>query len=234
MKPPVIPTDKEIEELIRQQYAKRDDAPKCCGNCSNWIKEAQFCPINRKQSPAYMTCQHHKTEVKNLIEITKRFLLEDATENKKIEYLLSTALAFADMTMKVMADVESRVKKQREKETDPRIKSYLKKDLDLCEEVEGAYGEIAKKIHEIEQQFEWYVQPYFNKAFRKDGDFDEENHTKFHSDTGEFIVNNLEYQKACFLNEDNVRAIRDFQRSLTNDQYFPLTEKDINHYNVTM
>lgn len=234
MKPPVIPTDREIEELIRQQYAKRDNAPKCCGNCANWIREASYCPINRKQSPAFMTCNYHKAEVKNLIEITKRFLLEDATENKKIEYLTSTALAFADMTMKVMADVESRVKKQREKETDPRIKSLLKKDLDMCEKVEEAYKTIAEKIHEIEQQFEWYVQPYFNMAFKKDGKFDEENHTKFHSDTGEFIINNLEYQRVCFLNEDNVRAIREFTASLHNDQYFPLNDKDINHYNVEM
>ena len=181
-----------------------------------------------------MTCQHHKNEVKNLIEITKRFLLEDATENKKIEYLLSTALAFADMTMKVIADVESRVKKQRDKEPDPRVKSFLKKDLDMCDSIEDAYGVIKDKIHEIEQQFEWYVQPYFTMAFKKEGKFDEENHTKFHSDTGEFIINNLEYQQCCFLNEDNVKAIREFYATLKNDQYFPLTKKDIYHYNVEM
>lgn len=234
MKPPVIPTDKEIEELIQQQYAKKNDAPKCCGNCAEWIREASYCPINRKQSPAFMTCQHHKSEVKNLIELTKRFLLEDATENKKIEYLLSTALAFADMTMKVIADVESRVKKQRDKEPDPRVKSFLKKDLDMCDSIEDAYGVIKDKIHEIEQQFEWYVQPYFTMAFKKEGKFDEENHTKFHSDTGEFIINNLEYQQCCFLNEDNVKAIREFYATLKNDQYFPLTKKDIYHYNVEM
>lgn len=234
MKPPVIPTDKEIEALVIKELANRDDAPKACINCTNWIKEAQFCPINRKQSPAYMTCAHHKSEVRNLVEIAKRFLLEDATENKKIEYLLSTGLALADMTMKVMADVESRVAKQREKEPDPRIKSYLKKDLDMCEEIENAYDAIKQKIHEIENQFNFYVQRHFDRAFKKDGKFDEVNHTKFHSDTGEFIELILKYQKACFLNEKNTNEIFSCIDNLENDQYFPLTEKDINHYNVKM
>lgn len=234
MKPPVIPSDAEIEKEVREQLAKRDDAPKCCANCVKWIREAQFCPVNRKQSPAFMTCNYHESEIRNLVEITKRILMQEATENKKIEYLLSTGLAFADMTIKVIADVEKRVKKQREKETDPRVKSFLKKDMNLCEEVSNAYEIIKTKIHEIEQQFNFYVQPYFDKAFKHEGNYDIENSDKFNSDTGEFIINNLEYQRCCFLNEDNVRAIANFMAGLKNDQYFPLTKKDIAHYNVEM
>lgn len=166
--------------------------------------------------------------------MTKRYLLDDATENKKIEYLLSTGLALADMTIKVMADVETRVMKQREKEPDQRIRGYLKKDLDMCDEIQNAYKTIKDKIHEIEQQFNFYVQRYFDKAFKTEGKFNEVNHTKFHSDTGEFIQVLLKYQRACYLNEDNVNAIFDFVDSLSNDQYFPLTSKDIAHYDVKM
>ena len=237
MKPPVLPSDKEIEELVRETQKNLPDfknAPKACVNCASWIPEYQYCPINDKQSPGYMVCNHHKTIVKHLVEIAKKNLLWDATECKKIQYLMSSAFAYADMTMKVIADMERRVNKQREGSTDGRERNLLKRDTDMCEAFEGAFKVIKQKIREIEQQYEWYVQPYFNKAFKDEEGYDTKNGDLFNSDTGEFIINNLVYQRCCYKNEENTKKIAEFMSSLKNDQYFPLTDKDISHYSVKL
>lgn len=231
MRSPEIPSRAEVEALVRQQYEEKNVA-KACSNCVHWIKEHSFCPKLNKISPAFMCCHLHESEITHIVNSAMEHLMKEATEEKKIQYLQSAAFSYADMTMKVMADIESRIKKQREREKDSRIKNLLKRDLNMCEAFENAYAEIKKKIHEIEQQYEWYVMPYFNLAFKKDGEYNELEGDLFNSDTGEFIVNNLEYQRCCYLNQDNVHSIRNHMAGLKNDHYFPLDDKDINHYSV--
>lgn len=235
MKPPVLPSDSEIEALVRAELAKRDDAPKACVNCSHWFREEKFCPINRKRTEAFMFCNHHIGEVDALVQITKRHLLEDATENKKIEYLLSTALSLAEMTVTMMHDVEARIKRQRAKEKDKRDRGALKKDLNLCADIEGAYDKIAEFLRKAEQQYDFYVQPHFTAAFtKKDGEYNIKDSDNFNHDKGEFIQMLLKYCKGCFLNEENSEKVFACLDSLENDQYFPLTEKDIDHYKVRL
>ena len=231
MRPPEIPSRAEVEALVRTQYEEKNVA-KACLNCVHWIKEHSFCPKLNKTSPAFMCCHLHESEITHIVNSAMEHLMKEATEEKKIQYLQSAAFSYADMTMKVIADIERRIKKQREREEDSRIKNLLKRDLNMCEAFKNAYAEIKKKIHEIEQQYEWYVMPYFNLAFKKDGEYNELEGDLFNSDTGEFIVNNLEYQRCCYLNQDNVRSIRNHMAGLKNDHYFPLDDKDINHYNV--
>lgn len=233
MRPPEIPSRAEVEALVRQQYEEKNVA-KACINCVHWIKEHSFCPKLNKTSPAFMCCHLHESEITHIVNSAMEHLMKEATEEKKIQYLQSAAFSYADMTMKVIADIERRIKKQREREKDSRIKNLLKRDLNMCEAFKNAYAEIKKKIHEIEQQYEWYVMPYFNLAFKKDGEYNELEGDLFNSDTGEFIVNNLEYQRCCYLNQDNVQSIRNHMAGLKNDHYFPLDDKDINHYNVTI
>ena len=235
MKPPVLPTDKEIEALIQEQMGKRADVPSTCANCVRWIKEVQFCPVNNKVSPFYMTCNHHKHEVTQIIELTKKNLLEELTECKKIEYLMSIALSLAEMTVTVAHDVEARVEKQRKREKDKESRAALRHDLNLCDALNDVYSKIAEHMRQIERDYNYYIQPYFTKAFTgKEGKYDVENSDKFTSDKGEFIELLLKYCKACFLNEENVTKVFDCLDSLKNDQYFPLTEKDMNHYHVTL
>lgn len=232
MKPPVLPSREEVTALARQQYDDRGVA-KACANCIHWVREQQFCPINNKMSPAFMTCAKHESELTHIVNTAMKVLEIEATESKKIEYLLSTALSLADMTMTVLGDLETRIKKQRDREKDSRGKSALKKDLNLCEELDSAYEKIAEHIGKIEQQYNFYVQPQFNRAFKRDdGKYDVENHDKFKSDVGEFVKVLLKYCRGCFLNEGNVTKVFDCLDSLKNDQYFPLTEKDIEHYTV--
>lgn len=231
MRPPEIPSRAEVEALVRQQYEEKNVA-KACLNCVHWIKEHSFCPKLNKTSPAFMCCHLHESEITHIVNSAMEHLMKEATEEKKIQYLLSAAFSYADMTMKVMADIERRIKKQRKREEDSRTKNLLKRDLNMCEAFKNAYAEIKKKIHEIEQQYEWYVMPYFNLAFKKDGEYNELEGDLFNSDTGVFIVNNLEYQRCCYLNQDNARSIRNHMAGLKNDHYFPLDDKDINHYNV--
>lgn len=234
MKPPVLPSRDEIMALAKEQYTERNE-PKACSNCIHWDRNTTYCPINKKTSPAFMTCARHDTELNNIVDIAMRALEFEATESKKIEYLLSTALSLADMTMTVMGDLEVRIKKQRAREKDSRGKSALKKDLNLCETVDGAYNKIAELIGKIEQQYNFYVQPQFDKAFKtKDGKYDVENHDKFKSDIGEFVKVLLKYCKGCFMNDKNVVKVFDCLNGLENDQYFPLTEQDINHYSVKL
>lgn len=236
MEAPVLPSDKELEELIRQTQESIPDfkkVPKACMNCMNWIPEVTYCPINDKLSPGYMVCNHHKSKVQHLVEIIKKRMLEDATENKKIEYLLSVALSLAEMTAKVFTNVESRVKKMRDAEKDSLTRSALKKDLDLCETMEDAYDNIAESLREAEKQYNLYVLPHYAKAFKtKDGKFDVVNSDKFTSDSGEFIEMLLKYHKGCFLNDANSKKVFDCLDGLENDQYFPLTEKDMNQFHV--
>lgn len=235
MKPPVLPSDSEIEALVRAELAKRNDAPRACVNCSHWFREERFCPINRKRTEAFMLCNHHKDEVDALVEITKRRLLEDATESKKIDYLLSTALSLAEMTVTMIHDVEKRLKKQRSKEEDKLNRVLLKRDLNLCEDLEGAYSNIAEFLRKAEQQYVFYVQPHFDDAFtKKNGEYNIKDSDNFNHDKGEFIQMLLKYCKGCFLNEENSQKVFACLDSLENDQYFPLTEKDIDHYKVRL
>jgi hypothetical protein len=231
MRPPELPSRAEVEALVRQQYEERDVA-KACANCSHWIREYSFCPILNKTSPAFMHCNQHESEVSHIVNVTMRNMLEDATECKKIQYLQSAGYAYADMTMKVLADMERRVDKQREASNDSRERNLLKRDLTMCENFEKAYGVIKEKIREIEQQYEWYIMPYFNLAFTDGGKYNETDSDLFNSDTGEFIINNLEYQRCCYKNEENAQKINEFMSNLKNDQYFPLDNDDINHYSV--
>lgn len=233
MKPPEIPSRAEIEALVKQQYNNKK-VPKACANCNHWIKEYTFCPKLNKTSPAYMTCHLHESKIDHFVNATMKFLLDDATENKKIEYLLSAGLACADMTMKIFSDIEKRVEKKREGETEKRERYLLKKDINMCEDINNAYEVIAEKFHEIDEQFYTLVQPYFNRVFRKDGKYDTENDDKFNSDTGEFIILLLKYIKKCYKNDINSKSVHQHIDSLDNDQYCPLDDKDINHYNVTI
>ena len=233
MKAPVLPTDKEIEALIQEQMGKRNDVPKSCSNCVKWIKDISYCPVNNKVSPFYMTCTHHKSEVSHIIELTKKNLLEELTECKKIEYLMSVALSLSEMTTTVVQDVETRVKKQRDSRKEKDDKSALKKDLNLCEAMLTAFENIAENLRKIERDYNYYVQPYINRAFtERDGTYDADNSDKFSSDKGEFIEMLLKYHKGCFLNDANAKKVFECLDSLENDQYFPLTEKDMNHYHV--
>lgn len=230
MKPPQIPSDKEIEALAIEIMGEKDDSPKMCANCSNWLKEATYCPTNKLTTLGYMTCAHHKPKMDEVIRIAKNYLMQHAEENKKIELILSAALSCANMTMTLMADAERRVKAQREAESDARDRSLLKKDLDLCESIGKAYGKIAELIRQIEQQFDFYVQPHYNKVFSKNGKYDVENMDKFSSDTGEFIEVLLKYIKVSYKNTENMEAVHNLLDSLENNQYFPLEKNDIKHY----
>lgn len=232
MRPPQIPSDKEIEALALQMLEDKQDAPKMCSNCTNWIDTAAYCPINKKMTMAYMTCSHHRTKLDEVIRIAKNSLMRHEVENKKIELILSAAWSCANMTMVLMADAERRVKAQRDVETDSRDRNLLKKDLDMCQTVEKAYDKITELIRKIEQQFDFYVQPYYNKVFSKDGKYDVENLDKFSSDTGEFIELLLEYIRVAYKNTDNMEAVHSFLHSLKNDQYYPLEENDIKHYRL--
>lgn len=235
MKPPVLPTDKEIEALIREQIGKRTDVPKTCANCVRWIEKVQFYPVNNKVSPFYMTCGHHKSEVSQIVELTKKNLLEELTECKKIEYLMSLALSLAEMTVTVAHDVEARVQKQKKREKDKDSRCALRKDLDLCDALSDVYSNIAEHMRQIERDYNFYIQPFFTRAFTdKDGKYDVENSDKFTSDKGEFIELLLKYSKVCFLNEENVVTVFDCLDGLHNDQYFPLTEKDMRHFHVNI
>ena len=236
MKAPILPSDKEIEKMVRDAQESIPDfqkMPKACANCVRWIPELMYCPALDKQSPGYMVCGRHMSKVQHLVEIIKKKMLEDATENKKIEYLLSVALSLAEMTVKVFTNVESRVKKMRDAEKDSVTRSGLKKDLDLCEKLENAYEEIAKCLRDAEKQYDMYVLPHYAYAFKtEDGKYDVENSDKFNSDSGEFIEMLLKYHRGCFLNEANTKIVFDCLDSLENDQYFPLTDCDINHFHV--
>lgn len=232
MKPPQIPSDKEIEALAQEMVGARDDAPKMCANCSSWIREASFCPVNNKVSPGYMTCMHHRTRLDEVIRIARNYLMRHAVENKKIELILSVALSCANMTMALMADVERRVKAQRKEEKDSRDRNLLKKDLDMCDSIENAYDNIAELIRQIEQQFDFYVQPHYNRVFSKDGKYDVENLDKFSSDTGEFIEVLLKYVRVAYKNPGNVETMHRTLDSLENDQYYPLEKSDIRHFRL--
>lgn len=236
MKPPVIPTDKEIEELIRETQKNIPDyqkVPKSCGNCNRYISELQYCPLHDKRYAAFMVCNNHQSKVQHLIERVRSRMLENATENKKIEYLISIALSFSEMAISVTQDAEARIKKQRDEEEDSVTKSALKKDLNLCEALETAYTNIAENLRKIDRDYCYYIAPYMKKAFtKKDGTYDVVNNDKFTSDQGEFIELILKYNKACFLNEKNSNLVFGLLDSLENDQYFPFNEKDMNHYHI--
>lgn len=236
MKAPILPPDREIEEMIRKSQESIPDfkkVPKACMNCIRWIPEVQYCPVLDKKQMGYMVCGQHLSKVQHLVEIVKKKMLEDATENKKIEYLLSVALSLAEMTVRVFTNVESRVKKMRDNETDSKIRSALKKDLDLCERLENAYDTIADCLRNAEKQYDMYVLPHYAYAFKtKDGEYNSEDSDKFSSDSGEFIEMLLKYHRGCFLNEENTKKVFECLDNLKNDEYFPLTEKDINHFHV--
>lgn len=233
-----IPTDEQIREELHQAL-NSDPRLKNCANCTHYNEVSGECAKLKKTFSRYMYgCKFHITKEEELIAIARENLIAQARECEKIEFLLAMALTSANMTTLFIEDFERRVKTLHKKEKEKSVKGNLRKDLDLADQMEGAFNKIYGFLEKIEQQYRFYIQSHLDKIFKKEGVYNVRSHDQFHSDAGEFATFLLEMARVAHHNQDNAYDVYEFMRKMRNyntkdeDNTFCLDDKDIQHYRL--
>lgn len=233
-----IPTDEQIREELHQTLNK-DPKLKCCANCIHYNLVNGYCDVCNKVFPKVMYgCSRYLTAEEMLIVKARNELIAQARECEKIEFLLAMALTSANMTTLFIEDFERRVKAVHKKEKERTTKGHLRKDLDLADQMKGAFKRIYDFLAKIEQQYRFYIQSHLDKIFKKEGVYNVEGHDQFHSDAGEFATLLLEFARIAHHNKDNADEIYERMQQMRNynpskeDNTFCLDDKDIAHYRL--
>ena len=235
---PSIPTDEQIRTELHQAL-NNDPKLKCCANCIHYSIVTGYCSKIDKSFPKYMYgCKHYTTAEEMLIAKARQELTAQARECEKIEFLLAMALTSANMTTLFIEDFERRVKVVHQREKERTAKGHLRKDLDLADQMKGAFKRIYDFLAKIEQQYRFYIQSHLDKIFKKEGVYNVEGHDQFHSDAGEFATLLLEFVRIAHHNKDNADEIYERMHQMKNcnvseeDNTFCLDDKDIAHYRL--
>lgn len=233
-----IPSKEQIREELHRTLEANPTLKKCA-NCIHYNPVTGFCDEIKKAFPAYMYgCRFHITAEEKLIEIAHEELKTQARECEKIEFLLAMALTAANTTTLFVEDFERRVKAVHNKEKERTARGHLKKDLDLADQMKGAFKKIYGHLEKIEQQYRFYIQPHLDKVFTKEGVYNAEGHDQFQSDAGEFATFLLEMARVAHHNADNANRVYELMRSMRNENAggenntFCLDDKDIGHYRL--
>lgn len=255
-----IPTDEQILAEIRDTI-KANPKFKQCINCVHYDRYTAICSQSKRTMYPYLPgCNLYKTAEEMLIKKAKEELIAQARECEKIEFLLAMALTSANMTTLFIEDFERRVKAIYKREKEKGSRSNLRKDLDLAEQMKGAFHQIQKfletmrdmyfdsvvnyadgiekNLEKIEQQYRHYIQTHVDKIFKKDGNYNVTFHDQFHADAGEFATFLLEMARVSHHNKDNADELYQRMRQMRNynpteeDNTFCLDDDDIKHYRL--
>lgn len=259
-----IPTEEQLRKEIREML-KANPKFKQCINCMHFNHVTQDCAkVGRKVLPYVPACTYYDTNEEKLLRETIRELHAQARECEKIEFLLAMALTSANMTTLFIEDFERRVRaayrREKAKKDTRREAALLKKDLDLAEQMDGAFdritafleklkdgyhdtikgyvGGIGEDLEKIDAQYRHYIQSHVDKIFKKTGEYNVDASDNFQSDAGEFATLLLEFARIAHHNKENADKVYKVMADMTNEKSdglpntFCLDNKDIAHYRM--
>lgn len=242
-----IPTDEQIREELKKTI---DAEPrlKNCASCMYYKALTGHCEKINKSFLAYMYgCKFHMTNEEKLIAEARENLISQAKELQKIEFLLAMSLEVSGSASLFIEDMERRMKKvysrekaDAKKKKGGEHKSSLKKDLDMADQMKGAWANIYGHLEKIESQYRMYIQPHLDKIFRKNGVYNDVAYDQFNCDAGMFCKHDIYLARAIHRNPENGEKIYQFIKSLENnnveseDIRFCLDESDIEHYEMKL
>lgn len=259
-----IPSEEQLRQEIRETL-RANPSFKRCINCGHFNSITHECAkMKRRMLPYVPGCNFYETNEEMLLRETVKSLNEQARECEKIEFLLAMALVSANMTTLFIEDFERRVrgayKREKAKAQARKEKALLKKDLDLAEQMGGAFknikvslekmkddyaeiieqylGMIEEDLSKVESVYRHYIQSHVDKIFKKEGKYNAEAGDNFQANAGEFATLMLEFARVAHHNKENADAVYEVMKGMTNTNSdglqitFCLDEKDIAHYRL--
>ena len=241
-----VPTEKELNKNAKEMLDKHPEY-KVCGNCAHRDPHRGICEVSGMMAfeniPAAL-CRHYITNYERIVREAKQNLSNDKLELDKIDNLLALSITTANSTTCFLADLERRVKNVRKKTVEAEARTYLRKDLDMAEEmtkgmrmIENELQEMKREIQErlekIDNYYQWYVQSHLNRFFSKDGVFDKFKTDGHLNNAMDFCKILVEFAIGCVGNEDNYNYVFKMLRELkNNDDEYALTHEDADRYNL--
>lgn len=206
-----------------------------CDNCASWCRERSRCPKFNKITPSYMFCPQHEFEWEAAERENREFLSAEKIECDKIEAVLAMALTTATLSSVLTEDFIKRTRRFYENEKDKQIKLWLRKDMNMGEEIQQAMDKIGEYLDKIDQQYRFYIQSNLDKLFtKKDKKLDiakEDGHLANSMDLGKLLI---KFTKKCIGNDKNYNMVFAFLDTLENDTPYPLTDQDAAKYKLKM
>ena len=182
-----------------------------------------------------MFCPSHEFEWEAAQREGREFLSAEQKECSKIEAVLAMALTTATLSSVFIEDFIKRTRRLYENENEKQIKLWLRKDMNMGEEIQNAMGKIEEHLEKIDQQYRFYVQSNLDKLFtQKDKKLDitkEDGHLANSMDLGKLLI---KFTKKCIGNDKNYNMVFGFLDALENDTPYPLTDQDAARYKLKM
>lgn len=205
-----------------------------CNNCADWDRNTSRCPIYKKITQSFMFCPSHEFIEERMARQEEEMILVENVEAAATEAILAFALTTATSSSCFLEDFERRTKRFYENEEDGQVKRWLRKDLYIAEEIEGALKKIKEYLREIEKQYRFYIQSNLDKMHTIDKKFNalrSDAHLRNSMDFNRLLI---EFTRKCIGNEENYNKVFAFIDSLENDRPYPLTEKDAQRFKLKM
>lgn len=241
----VIPTDAELLREIRS-ISKTAPHLMVCANCANYSIATGECSANNLRFPPYIRgCEGRLfvTDEQLLLAKVKKELSEQASDLEKIENLLALVISTSTAASCFAEDLNKRLLNMRKLERKD-IKSDIKKDLDVVDDIKGALSRIDKitekmqkdlqgSLDKIDAQYRNYIERHINKLFTINGVFDVKR-----SDgnlNNAMVISALigKFVKGCLHNDENYNRVFALLDSLENENApYALTHKDFEHYKL--
>lgn len=240
-----IPTEQELRRDAEQMISKHPEY-KICGNCAHRNPLLNKCEVTGMRTypniPANL-CRHYITDYEMIVKDAKKTLENDKLALDKIDNLLAISVTTANSVTCFLADLEKRIKSVRKEATNEDAKRFLKKDLDMTEEIKKGMEMIGEEliamsdvmqghIDKIDNFYQWYIQPHLNRMFSKDGVFDKFKTDGHLNNSMDFCRLIIDFVIAVIGNETNYDQVFLMLRTMVNDQPYSLTHKDSDHYKL--
>lgn len=223
------PSKDEILKVLSDR-----DVARMCGNCATWDRCSSRCPKYNKITQSFMFCPSHEFEWEAAVREEKEFLSAEQKERNKIEAVLAMALTTATLSSVFIEDFIKRTRRFYENEKEKQIKLWLRKDMNLGEEIQKAMEKIEQHLEKIDQQYRFYVQANLDRMFTKDKKLDiykTDGHLANSMDLGRLLIN---FTRKCIGNDQNYNLVFAFLDALENETPYPLTDQDAARYKLKM
>ena len=236
------------EQFIKEIRAISTLAPQLmvCNNCKHYDRATSVCEVNRfKRAPFVRGCNgiYFLAREEELVHKAKKEIQSERDDCEKIENLYALLVTMFAAAGCFGEDMHSRLTKLRAKQKDKKQRSLLRKDIDMCEDLQRALDRISditdsmaetmqKSLDEIDQQYRMYVEPYVNRLFSKNGKWDVDRGDGFLNNQFEICRLVGKFVKGCICNEKNYRIVFGLLDSLENDHPYGLTHEDLDHYKL--
>lgn len=226
-----VPSIEELKKGVETMMSQMKVA-RMCENCGRWNPQKSVCTRTGSGTLKFMFCPAHEFETETLARRAQEELKEQLEDSKKIESLLALSVTTACSTSCFVEDMERRMKKFYKAEKDKRVKSLLKKDLDMAEQMDKAFKQIQYHLKEIDKQYQFYVQPWQDKLFSENGELKVDRSDAHLNNSFEICKLVGKFVKGCIGHKENYDKVFELLDTLVNPAQYPLTDKDFDHYKL--